>query len=215
MHEARTLLGVLTEQQLLIDSNPLCLETHQGFELLSWNNKANLSYLFGEYSTLDHYLKIIENRDFVFLFADGGVIQLYYKLERDTVSKHRLCYYPCPYAFDPQDWEGISISEIPSLMSAEDLIQNIRLATPIRFDFDANFSDDKHAHSHVTLNKDTCRVPAYGPISLGHFSRFIIRYFYEGQIPDGEDGINLSPTIYKRTLGTPIHEMHFDTSIGW
>lgn len=215
MREAKAALELLAENQLLIDANPLSLEVHDKFELLSWNNKANISYLFAEYSTLEQYLKVVENRDFLYLFHDGGVVQVFFRVEEDCIVRHRLCYYPCPFQFNAEDWAGVSIAEIPTLMSAEEILRSVRMATPVRFDFDANFSDEKHAHSHFTINRSTCRVPAYGPVSFGHFLRFVLRYFYERDIEITEEWEDFRPKFYSRTLTIQaFHELHIDTAMG-
>lgn len=210
------LQDLLVERELLIDSNRLVTVRSQAGTILSWSGSANLSYLFGEYTTLEHYLETLHRRDFSFVFSDGAIAQIFYKIEDDEISQHRLCYMPCPLSYEKEEWLGYSIDEIISALDFENLKSSLRMSSPVRFDFDSKFCDDRHAHSHVTFNKDSCRVPAYGAVSIGHFARFITRYFYEGAFDLRSDLEELRPMIYTRTLSHPItHELHFDTSAAY
>ena len=214
--EFQQFLDVVSEREMLIDSNPLVLKESSEGSWLSWASSSGLSYLFDDYASIDQYLQILNRRDFSFCMYDGGLLQVDYFFVNDEIVKHRLCFTPCPFGYKPSDWEGYSLSEIPSMMSAADLLKDARLASPIRFDFDADFSDEKHAYSHLTLNKSSCRVPAYGPVSLGHFFRFVLRYFYDDHLDSDAEISELRPRLYSRTLGQPRpHEMHIESSVGF
>ena len=189
-----------TEKGLLIDSNPLVTSHTKKGARLSWSASANLSYLFTEHASIEQYVRVLENRDFSFCLFDGGLVQVDYTIKGDEIMGHRLCYMPCPFSYQPEEWAGYALSEIPSMMSVGDLIADARLASPIRFDFDKEFSDDKHTHSHLTVNKQTCRIPAYGPVSLGHFFRFVLRYFYETDFDNGPWLVDVRPRLFTRTL---------------
>ncbi|MDB5823094.1 MAG: hypothetical protein JWR21_1798 [Herminiimonas sp.] len=209
-------LDELTEGGLLIDGNPLVALRFKNKARLSWSASANLAYLFTEHSSIEQYVEVLQRRDFSFCLFDGGLIQVDYTVEDDEVVAHRLCYIPCPFEYEPSQWLGIPLADIPSMMSVDEFIKLTRLSSPIRFDFDSEFSDEKHAHSHLTLNKQTCRIPAYGPISLGHFLRFILRYFYEPQFDAGNWLADVRPKLYTRTLLHPSpHEFHIESAIGF
>lgn len=211
--EYRSATEELLDRGLLIDSGELIPFETQLRTMLSWSGGAHLSYLYGEFTTLDHYRAILKQRDFCFCFADGGVVQIRYDIEDKEISSHRLCYFPCPFSFDAEDLEGISLSDLPLVFNADELRSRLRLASPIRFDFDADIADARHAHSHVSINKETCRLPAYGPVSLGHFLRFILRYFYETEFENLSEWDDLAPLLYRRTLQhPPPHEFHLDTA---
>ena len=204
----------LIGRKLLMDCCTLVpFESRQG-TVLSWSGGAHLSYLFAEYSTLEHYQAILDLRDFCFCFSDGGLVQIRYEIQDRAIIRHRLCYFPCPFSFTYEDSEGISLAELPYLFSAEELRTRLRLATPIRFDFDAEFTDGHHAHSHFSINKESCRVPAYGPVSLGHFLRFVLRYFYETEFVGLGEWDVLKPRFYQRTLCYPSpHELHLESAV--
>lgn len=214
--EFQFLLDTLIERGLLIDSNPLLVQESAEGTRISWSSSAGLSYLFSDYTTFGQYLELLNRRDFNLCLYDGGIVQINYFVKHDEITMHRLCYTPCPFEYVASEWEEFSLSEVPLLMSESDLLRETRLASPVRFDFDKDFSDEKHAFSHVSLNKQTCRIPAYGPVSLGHFFRFILRYFYEEHFDVGPWRTELSPHLYSRTLDRPSpHEFHIESAVGF
>lgn len=213
LQEFQSAMDELIERGLLIDTNSLIPFEAQDRTTLSWSRESRLSYLFGDYPTIDHYRSILERRDFVLCFQDGGLIQIYYEIENGEITKHRLCFFPCPFRFTFEDRQDISLADIPLLFNEVELRQRIKLNSPIRFEYDAELSDDQHAHSHFSLNKETFRMPAYGPISLGHFFRFVLRYFYETEFSGVSTWTELRPRLYSRTLRyPPPHELHLDTA---
>lgn len=206
----------LTESGLLLDMNPLTAYESKSGMLLSWSASAGLSYLFTSYANINQYAELLNRRDFSVCLFDGGLIQIEYRIDKDGICGHRLCYVPCPFDFKPEEWEGISLAEVPYLMSEKELLANARLASPFRFDFDRKFTDEKHAHAHISVNKQTCRIPAYGPISLGHFLRFVMRYFYEESFDSASLGGELNPKLYTRTLPRPVpHELYVESVVGF
>jgi hypothetical protein len=211
--EHKAIVDELLDRDLLIDSCALIPFETEERTMLSWSGGAHLSYLYGEYSTVKNYCDILTQRDFCLCFSDGGLIQIRYVIENEEIVSHRLCYFPCPFSFESEDLEGIALAEIPLLLNAEELRMRLRLASPIHFDFDSAMTDEKHAHAHVSMNKETCRLPAYGPISMGHFYRFVLRYFYEVEFADLNDWEDITPRLYRRTLQhPPPHEFHLDTA---
>lgn len=213
LREFQIALDELIERELLLDANPLSPLQTQNQTTLSWSSGGHLSYLFGEYQRLSHYQAILEQRDFSICMFDGGLLQIHYDVADEQIIQHRLAYFPCPFTFTEDERNGFALSELPSLFAADELRSRFKLTTPIRFDYDAERSDERHAHSHVSFNKESCRVPAYGPLSLGHFFRFVLRYFYETEFADLSDWEELQPRLYYRTLPfPPPHEFHWDTA---
>jgi len=105
--------------------------------------------------------------------------------------------YPCPVVLELPDHElELPLSDLVDLEIASDfegdlnginfqefdsatrLEPHLRLRSPIRFDYDPRRAGADHPASHVTLAGDECRCPVFGPLSIGHFVRFIFRYFY-------------------------------------
>lgn len=222
LEDYNALMNSLIESDLLIDANPLDVQEYDVVEEsgerirktnLTWAGASGLSYLLEEHASIEHYMEIVKRRDFNFCLYDGSLIQIHYQVANDAVVKHRLCFVPCPFAYPKEEQLGLGLSDIPELMSENDMRRDIRLCSPIRFDFDNNFQDDKHSHSHVTLNKSTCRLPAYGPVSLGHFIRFVFRYFHEERFEASNWWQDFSPRVYTKTLANPFpHEFHLQSS---
>jgi hypothetical protein len=213
LREFQIALDELIERELLLDANPLAaLETHS-HTTLSWSSGAHLSYLFGEYQRLPDYQAILDGRDFSMCMLDGGLLQIRYDVAGEQIIQHCLSYFPCPFTFTDEERQGFALSELPSLFGADELKARVKLTSPIRFDYNAERSDERHAHSHVSFNKETCRMPAYGPLSLGHFFRFVLRYFYETEFTDLAAWEEVQPRLYYRTLPyPPPHEFHWDTA---
>ena len=223
LDEYNALLSSLADQELLIDANPLDIgefdfqDKDSGERLrktsASWSGASGLAYLMDDHASIRQYSEIVKRRDFNFCLYDGSLIQLHYEFTKEGVIKHRLCFVPCPFTYPTEEQAGLGLAEIPELMSESEMRDEIRLRSPIRFDFDAKFCDDKHAHSHVTLNNSSCRIPAYGPVSLGHFVRFVFRYFYEEVFDNSIWWRDIAPRIYIKTLASPYpHEFHLQSS---
>lgn len=209
-------MDAFVEAEMLIDSNQLIPFETQHCTTLSWSSKPGLSYQFGEYARIDHYRMIVDQRDFCFCFEDGGVVQVKYDISDGEIVSHRLCYFPCPFTFTPDERQELGLSDLALMLGGEELRTRSKLVSPIRFDYDAEFSDQRHAHAHLSINKDSCRVPAYGPVSLGHFFRFILRYFYETDFLGAANWDDIRPRLFVRTLRhPPPHELHVETAASY
>ena len=223
LEQYKAFLEALVERELLIDANPLELTDYsvkdeEGNSVrnttLSWSGASGLSYLFSDFSSIEQYVEVIRRRDFNFCLSDGSFIQVFYQIEDEEIRSHRLCFYPCPFAYSNEDLGDIGLADLPALMSPQELISGVRLASPIRFDYDRDFSDERHAHAHVTINQTTCRVPTFGPVSLGHFMRFVFRYFYADHFDAEGWWPEVRPRVFKKTLGHPRpHEFYIESSI--
>lgn len=216
----RIFLDNIVNLGLVRDSNPLInnffLSSEDGYvNHLTWNKTCNLSYLFGDYLSIKQYLNVLDRRDYTILFSDGAVLQVDYLIREAEILKHRLCYLPSPIEYEPGDLYDLTLDEYIACISNEELVSATRLVTPVRFDFHYKHRDEKHEHSHLTLNKSSCRIPGYGPVSLAHFLKFMMRYFYEDHFESEGIWDGIEPAFFNRTLAHPSpHEFHFDSSIG-
>lgn len=218
IHQHRCFLDNVTELGLVRDSNPLVEYNFHSMEdgrvnRLTWSDKANLSYLFGDFFTVEQYIQVLEKRDYTILFLDGALLQVDYTIVGDDVKKHRLCYLPSPIDYEPGNLYEMTVDEYIGCLSASEIMKSVRLVTPVRFDFDGKFRDEKHEHSHLTINKSSCRVPGYGAVSLPHFFKFIVRYFYEDFFSKPRLWEGIEPIVYKRTLDAHSHEFHFESAV--
>src|SRR5262249_4216472 len=140
-------------------------------------------------------------------------IQMRYEIEGDEIVGHRLCYLPCPVAIEPEEITDFGLIDIIEVLTQKELTSRFKLVTPIRFDFDIQ-EDDVHAASHVTAGKNTCRIPAFGPLSVGHFMYFVLGYFYNDEFQTEDDFEFLEPRLHGRTLfNPPGHRLFVDTSV--
>ena len=213
---AEVLYGIdlLVDRELVIDTNNVVVGEAAGRYTITWGPHARLAYLFGTYTSLNQYIALVLNRDYTALLVDGSALQIHYAVEGDEIISHRLCYFPCPFIVDPAEIDDYGLTEIPDLLSDKEFKSRLKLVTPIRFDFDLSLQDDIHYHSHVTAGKDSCRIPAFGPLSVGHFLYFVLGYFYQEHFPTDDAFEDLEPTLLGRTLNNPPgHRLFFDTAI--
>ena len=112
------------------------------------------------------------------VFSDGSLIQLAYVIKNEEVVWHRLCFFPCPLAFDQEEIAYFHISEMFDVLRTEELLVRTKMVTPIRFDYNKYLSDKSHPNCHMTIGKNSCRLPVFGPLSVGHFITFIVEHFY-------------------------------------
>ena len=105
----------------------------------------------------------------------------------NQLLKHRFCWIPAPITIDRDDvnetdlaelvdqgLEGAGLRVLDDDTAGDDLLH----IAPVRFDYDLDSHGEDHAACHLTFNRPSCRVPVFGPLSLGHFVRFVFRNFY-------------------------------------
>lgn len=149
---------------------------------------ASRASLLRRSATPSEYRQILQTGDFLAALVDGSILQASYILHRNEVVSHRLAYYPCPVTFDREELELATLDEVvAAALSAgpatggldediDDSGPSVRLGGPWRFDFERDPPAD-HAASHCHVAADSCRIPVYGPLSPGHFFRFVFRHF--------------------------------------
>lgn len=218
--ELRSFSSLLSEAGLAIDCNEAVVKSYYDNKIkqychsLNWGSDKGLSYLFGDFLTVSKYIEVLNRRDYNYLLSDYSILQLAVTFDdKGNFRDHRYCYLPSPIDFSEAVTYGIPPVDYIQEMDPVDLIDNFRMVTPIRFDFDSEFVDSKHAHSHLTLNKDACRIPGYGPVSLGHFLKFVFRYFYENHF-GAIDWEEVSQNVKLRTHSDIArHEFFFETHV--
>src|SRR5829696_240697 len=105
--EAAELVGVLLEHGFAIDTNAVVLRQAGATSLVTWGSDSETEPLVipGEFGTLAEYRRMLRDRQYTCLLRDGSLIQISYEFIHDVISKHRICYYPCPVLIYPEDWE--------------------------------------------------------------------------------------------------------------
>lgn len=187
----------LLEKELAQDTNSPSIRSQGDIQEITWSGAPKSGLISGSFATLAEYLIVIKNRQFNCSLIDGGVFQFNYFFDNDDLIKQRLCYFPCPIEITEDEVNKIQpgddfVSLFQMLLTEElDLIRksilhsrqgekmpNFFFRTPIRFDYDPFSQAHGHSASHLHINKPACRWPVFGPISLGHFIRFVFKMFY-------------------------------------
>ena len=171
----------LIEKNIIIDQKFPSKETKKNFKI-SWEQSKDLSYVLKDQEYHILYREIVKNRDYNFMFLDGGIIQLMYKSDKNSIIEHRLAFFPNP--FYEQFAENIEFEETvyqSKNLSVEILDVNT-IYVPVRFDFsidEKRYEEIKHPYSHLTLgNYKDCRIPVSSIITPKLFIEFILRNFY-------------------------------------
>lgn len=153
------------------------------------------SFFDHRFGTIQEYRHLILNRQYTCAFVDGALLQMSFTFRNGKLTRNRLCYYPCPLIFNQADWDPTAI---PLLDFLDDLFADeinevlkaivepesssatirLRLRGPLRFDFAPDQQAPLHPSSHVHIEGEGVRVPVFGPLSIGHFIRFITRHYY-------------------------------------
>lgn len=142
------------------------------------SSNVDLSIVLNERPYDDLYDEMVRQRLFHVLFPDGGLLQFFYRVRFDKISKHRLAFYPCPY-LRPFDADVLTYLR-DSIWGHQ--VSAFHLPVVIRFDFEA--SEEKyvalsHSYSHLTLGQyPNCRIPVSSPLGPWIFTQFVMRNFY-------------------------------------
>lgn len=165
---------------------------------MSWPRSRSDQQLFEEhqFGTVSEYKRYLLSRDYSCVLLDGSLLQLSWEFEFGELSKHRLCYFPCPVVVDLQATDGESLEEIVDyeLLRADTedswvasgpdgrMVyigpQGLRLRSPLRFDYCRQSASPDHPATHLTVQTTDCRLPVAGPLSLGRFVRIVFGQFY-------------------------------------
>lgn len=182
---------------------------------------------FGQFATISEYRMLLENRQYNVVLVDGSLLSMRYEFTHGgVVSAHNLCYYPCPLALTYGEEEQASFDSLADLFDAmlaaelgdalvqrdiyeETSVSQLVMRAPLRFDYAPGDARDDHAASHVHIAHPDSRVPVFGPMSVGHFVRFVFSNFYRDWI-ELCDGFDAVPTRHlgHELLGPQLAAMH-------
>jgi len=176
--QLRQLVADLLTHGLVLASKPVIRSPAGSGHRVSWSKVAGISVGFGNFATIDEYAQFLDNGDYNVVLSDGSLLQASYSFEGDKLVGHRLCHYPCPIDISELAADGGSITEWMELLSTDELRQRIRLRTPLRLDYDPRAATKDHPASHLTISFETCRIPVFAPVSVGHFVRLVFFNFY-------------------------------------
>ena len=149
---------------------------------LAWNNYSISAVT--EFATVQEYISLIRDRQYTYVFFDGSLMQVVYYFRNRRIVQHNLGFYSPPVPILPDALReyldyGLTLQDLViDRVESDDFASNLRLKSPIRFDFDAHNNTVDHPASHLHLSQSDCRIAVSAPLSIGHFVRFVFRYFY-------------------------------------
>jgi len=173
--EIQNFLDLLVELGLAVEIQPVTKHTVQGNVMrLTWPSGA--LPVGSDSPTVDDYKELLTARAYSAMLSDGALLQISLDIRGSELVGHRLALIPPPFDFDDDDLDEFGFVDLVDYYSND--ISRLRLRCPIRFDFSPKSATDDHPASHATLLWSHTRIPVVGPLSLGHFVRFIFRNFY-------------------------------------
>jgi hypothetical protein len=124
------------------------------------------------------YKVLDKGKAYNFKMLDGALVQLQFEVLNDSISRHRLAFFPTPelppYESVPESYE---LDELYAEILSEAIV-----SLPVRFDFDngqERHVDVDHPKSHMTLGQyRSCRIPVSSPLTPYDFVSFLLRNFY-------------------------------------
>jgi len=191
-NEIQRFVGLLFQHELAVAHNPVVIEEGaRHMRTVTWRPPATTGDVkeAAEFCTVAEYRWLIRNAHYTCLLRDGGLLQMTFSLLRETPVRHRLCYYPCPVVINEEDFELTEdVGELFDYLLEQDAkafllpegteTARLRLRSPIRFEFEPTQESADHPATHLHTHHNDCRWAVFGPLSLGHFVRFVFKNFY-------------------------------------
>jgi hypothetical protein len=193
-NEARSDISRLATELLKADLaaavNAPTIQVDGDISRITWPAASAASGLLSSlpFASIFEYRTLLLGSHFICLMNDGALLQLSVDIRNNQTVGHRFAYYPCPVmlpasidVLDSDELDIILLQELDSAISSISDNTNptgvqLRLRSPIRFDYDASPSSDPPSHFHFA-NPDV-RVPVHSALSVGHFVQFVMRHFY-------------------------------------
>lgn len=165
---------------------------------VSFRGAENISIAMGDSDYDMIYEELLSNRSFSLKLIDGGMLQLSYRFDADSLIKHRLAFYPSPTLRPFQDDPEIYMREELYV----EIVSRRLVPFPLRFDYDLKAAKDvAHPSCHLTLGDvEGCRIPVFSPLTPRQFIEFVVRNFYQTE-------------KYDFISRLPGHRHYFDVSI--
>jgi hypothetical protein len=131
-----------------------------------------------QFASLNEYINLVESRQYSMLLSEGDMLQFSFSLDRSTVVRHRLCWYPCPIKLTRDEIENSSLIDAMLERMANGDLEDFYSKSPIRFDFDPADGSEDHPVVHLHMISEECRIPVKSPLCLRRFVDFIAENFY-------------------------------------
>lgn len=187
-HHARSsiqnIVDYMQENGLAIYTNPTVINRYAGGYRVTWRSPyPQPEGLFrNRFGSIDSYREWLNAGAYSAVLFDGSLLQLSVDYSGTQISGYRYAYIPFPvYVKDLSELVEFSIIDILESYLTENG-ENVRLRTPIRFDYDPDASVPIwHPVSHITINSKDCRWAVSSSIGLGCFIQFVFMHFYQRQ----------------------------------
>ena len=208
--EVDSLLRLLIDNDIALYVSRVVMERQASSTRITWPSRSqNWRLGFGKpFGSIDEYVAWLESGEYSAILFDGSMLQISFEFQWKDLIAHRLAYYPCPIELTDEE-QGLLL-ELPVLEVIEayaDARDRFRTKSPIRFDFDAEAGTSAHPASHMTMLTNDCRLPVYGPLSLGHFVTFVFRNFYP-KICEQHEFVKTWPSRVERQTINPSEQRH-------
>jgi len=193
------LLLSLIEQGISDDQNfPILRPAPKNIYEVTFQGAGYVSIAMSNIDYAKIYNELLNKRSYTAKLIDGGLLQLMYRFEGESLIHHRLAYYPSPKLRPFQEVPDSYLHDELFL----DIVSRRIIPFPLRFDFDKKFAIDVvHPMCHLTLG-DTkgCRIPVSAALTPRWFIEFVLRNFYQTDKHD-----------FVKTL--PKNQLNFDRTI--
>jgi len=196
----KSFIELLFEKDIVVIINPI-VENREGAKIrITWKSPIPEGLVLSnvEFATLSEYRLFLQMQQYTAVLYDGSILQISFDFNGTKLSGHRMCYYPCPLKIDQEIIKYEPILDIIDFYIESNA--QIRLRTPLRFDYHSLNITDRHSKTHVHLNKHDCRCSIVAPLSLGHFVHFIFYHFYPLLWNEHEFIRDWSIDFYSRTI---------------
>lgn len=196
-NELNSTLQLLQENGLVLFFQNSILDNNRSE--LTWPNHQPGRENCGDYfSQIEQYKYIISNGAYTCLLYDYSAIRVAYKIESGRLVSHNLLWWPSPFPNTKLYTDEGGILDFIDYLSAAEWNNEIRMRTPMRFDYDSSIHTEEHPSSHIHFQSSDCRLALDFPICFNKFITFIFRHFYpekyrEFEFWDDLDYLNISP----------------------
>jgi hypothetical protein len=168
---------------IYIYNTPICVKKEIFFKITYPNHQSGTNFSNHAYGAIDDYLSFLLREEYLCLFSDASILQIYYEFKGDELWKHRLTWWPCPFFIKLDE-----ANDTPPLDLIDSLIgslavswkEHLVMRSPVRFDFDAQLHHNpaNHPASHLHFNNKSCRMLVSHPLCFNRFIGFIFNFFY-------------------------------------
>lgn len=178
-NQVRNLLSLLLESEIAIIINPVVEERFDQRTRVTWRSRRPEIGLItsSAFATVAEYRDFMDAQTYSAVLYDGAIVQISYDFSGNDLVGHRLCYYPCPFDMDPELIRTEPLSDLIDVYR-ENNETTTNLRSPCRFDYDEQNNGTDHPTVHMHMIRANCRWAVSGPLSMGHFIRFIFQHFY-------------------------------------